>query len=76
MSSNRLPAPEEGKMIIEQLLTTEELAKRMRVNPSTVRRWRLDDVGPPYLRVGTVYRYPVSAVEAWIAERVRGSIAS
>jgi excisionase family DNA binding protein len=51
-------------MIMEQLLTTEELAKRMRVNPSTVRRWRLDDVGPPYLRVGTVYRYPVSAVEA------------
>jgi hypothetical protein len=32
-------------MIMEQLLTTEELAKRMRVNPSTVRRWRLDDVG-------------------------------
>jgi hypothetical protein len=34
-------------MIMEQLLTTEELAKRMRVNPSTVRRWRLDDVGLP-----------------------------
>jgi excisionase family DNA binding protein len=63
-------------MIMEQLLTTEELAKRMRVHPSTVRRWRLDDVGPPYLRVGTVYRYPISAVEAWIAENVRGSIAS
>lgn len=63
-------------MIMEQLLTTEELAKRMRVNPSTVRRWRLDDVGPPYLCVGTVYRYPISAVEAWIAESVRGSIAS
>jgi hypothetical protein len=31
---------------------------------------------PSYLRVGTVYRYPVSAVEAWIAESVRGSIAS
>ena len=63
-------------MIMEQLLTTEELAKRMRVNPSTVRRWRFDDVGPPYLRVGTVYRYPISAVDAWIAESVRGSIAS
>jgi hypothetical protein len=37
---------------------------------------RLDDVGPPYLRVGTVYRYPISAVEAWIAESVRGNIAS
>jgi excisionase family DNA binding protein len=61
---------------MEQLLTTEELATRLRVNPSTIRRWRLDDVGPPYLRVGTVYRYPVSALDAWIAENVRGSIAS
>jgi excisionase family DNA binding protein len=77
--SMREEAPDtqkESKMIMEQLLTTEELAKRMRVNPSTVRRWRQDDVGPPYLRVGTVYRYPISAVEAWIAESVRGSIAS
>jgi len=63
-------------MIMERLLTTEELAKRMRVNPSTVRRWRLDDVGTPYLRVGTVYRYPISAVDAWIPESVHGSIAS
>ena len=61
---------------MEQLLTTEELATRLCVNPSTIRRWRLDDVGPPYLRVGTVYRYPVSALDAWIAENVRGSIAS
>jgi excisionase family DNA binding protein len=63
-------------MIMEELLSTEELAKRMRVNPSMVRRWRLADVGPPYLRVGTVYLYPISAVQAWIAKSVRGSIAS
>ena len=62
--------------MMDQLLTTEELATRLRVNPSTIRRWRLDDVGPPYLRVGTVYRYPVSALETWIAESIRGSIAS
>ena len=62
--------------MMEQLLTTEELAERLRVNPSTIRRWRLDDVGPPYLRVGTIYRYPVNALEAWIVGNVRGSIAS
>jgi len=62
--------------MMDQLLTTQELATRLRVNPSTIRRWRLDDVGPPYLRIGTVYRYPVSALETWMAESVRGSIAS
>ena len=61
---------------MEQLFTTEELAKELRVNPSTIRRWRLDDVGPRFVQVGTVYRYPVSAVEEWIAERVRNSLAS
>jgi excisionase family DNA binding protein len=61
---------------MDQLLTTEELATRLRVNPSTIRRWRLDDVGPPYLRIGTVYRYPLSALETWMAESLRGSIAS
>jgi excisionase family DNA binding protein len=66
----------ERRRTMEELLTTEELAARLRVNPSTIRRWRLDDVGPPYLRVGTVYRYPIGAVEAWIADSVRGSIAS
>jgi hypothetical protein len=61
-------------MIMEQLLTTEELAKRMRVNPSTVRRWRLDDVGPPYLRVGTVYRYPASSVSLLSFGVFRGQV--
>jgi hypothetical protein len=45
------------------------------VNPSTVRQWRLDDVGPRYLRVGG-NRYPAGDLEEWISESVRHSIAS
>jgi excisionase family DNA binding protein len=58
------------------LLTTGEVATRLRVNPSTVRRWRLDDVGPRYLRVGGIYRYRAGDLEEWICESVRHSIAS
>jgi excisionase family DNA binding protein len=58
------------------LLTTSEVATRLRVNPSTVRRWRLDDVGPRYLRVGGIHRYPAGDLEEWISESVRHSIAS
>jgi hypothetical protein len=43
------------------LLNTGEVATRLRVNPSTVRRWRLDDVGPRYLRVGGIHRYPATS---------------
>jgi transcriptional regulator with XRE-family HTH domain len=40
-------SPWEGRRMMEELLTTEELAERLRVNPSTIRRWRLDDVVLP-----------------------------
>jgi Helix-turn-helix domain len=58
------------------LLTTSEVATRLRVNPSAVPRWRLDDVGPRYLRVGGIYRSPAGDLEEWISESVRHSIAS
>jgi excisionase family DNA binding protein len=58
------------------LLTTEEVASRLRVNPCTVRRWRLDDVGPRFLKVGNIYRYPADELEAWISDGVRNSLAS
>ena len=46
------------------------------MNPCTVRRCRLDDVGPKFLKVGNIYRYPADELEAWIAESVRTSLAS
>lgn len=51
-------------MSSQQLLTTREVAERLRVNSCTVRRWRLDDVGPRFLKVGLVYRYPEAELEA------------
>lgn len=51
---------------LQPLLTTEEVAEHFRVNPSTVRRWRLDGVGPCYVKVGSVYRYPQAALAKWL----------
>lgn len=58
------------------LLTTEEVAKLFRVNPSTIRRWRLDDVGPGYVKIGNVYRYPRALLDEWLAARISESMAS
>lgn len=58
------------------LMTTEEVASRLRVNPCTIRHWRLDDVGPKFLKVGNIYRYPADELEAWISDSVRSSLAS
>ena len=55
---------------VGRLLTTAEAAKRLRVHAATMRRWRLDDVGPRFLNVGSVYRYPEEYLEAWITEKL------
>ncbi|WP_083459229.1 helix-turn-helix domain-containing protein [Jiangella muralis] len=59
-----------------RLLTTEETARRLRVDPSTVRRWRRDGVGPRHLKMGSVYRYPANELEAWIAASMGRRVAS
>lgn len=59
-----------------ELLTTQEVAQRLHVDPSTVRRWRLDGVGPRHIRVNRLYRYPVFMLDEWVRERLAESIAS
>ena len=59
-----------------ELMTTEEVAEHFRVNPSTVRRWRLDDVGPSFVKIGSVYRYPRALIETWVSDQVNERAAS
>lgn len=51
----------------DPILTTAQVATWLGVNPSTVRRWRLDGTGPTYIRPSPrVIRYRRSDVEAWL----------
>lgn len=59
----------------DEYLTTQEVAKMLRVKPQTVRAWRMDDNGPPYIKVhkgkkGTV-RYSRAALVDYIINDVR-----
>jgi predicted DNA-binding transcriptional regulator AlpA len=56
--------------LTEDLLTTAEVARMFRVDPSTVRRWRLDGVGPRHVSIGSVHRYPRAAIDEWLAHRM------
>lgn len=54
------------------LLTTLEVAKKLKVQPHTVRVWRVRGVGPPYIKLGRVVRYREEDVERWLAAHRRG----
>lgn len=63
-------------MEVHELMTTNEVAEHFRVNPSTVRRWRLDGVGPRFVKIGSVYRYPRALIDTWVTDQVKEVAAS
>ena len=55
-----------------ELITTEELAKMLRVDPSSIRRWRTARPvqGPPFIQLSErVIMYSIEDVRAWLASR-------
>jgi predicted DNA-binding transcriptional regulator AlpA len=55
------------------LLGENEVAARLHLQPSTVRTWRLDGSGPPFIKVGRRVLYREADLVEWINSRVRGS---
>jgi len=43
------------------------------VSPRSMQRWRLEDTGPEYVKIGKLIRYQKSALDAKLAACVRGS---
>lgn len=53
-----------------ELLTTAELAERLKISVATVRRWRHGGKGPNYVRFGrNDVRYRLEDVDAFLKEK-------
>jgi predicted DNA-binding transcriptional regulator AlpA len=51
----------------EDLLTEDEVARILRISTRSLRRYRADGSGPPWIRISErVYRYPRGELEAWL----------
>ncbi len=48
-------------------LTTEEVSERYRgeVSEGTLRNWRAQRVGPPFIKIGKSVLYPVQGLDEW-----------
>ena len=57
-------------------LSQHELARRLRLSPRTLERWRWTGEGPNFLKIGGRVAYRLEDVEAWEAGRLRTSTAA
>ncbi len=58
-------------------LTEAELADRLKVKIFTLRKWRRDGSGPPYMRCGgRLIRYSPADVSEWMSRNRFSSVAN
>jgi hypothetical protein len=61
--------------VVEQLMSTDEVAEVLGRPPRTLRQWRYLGVGPKYLKVGAAVRYRPRDVESWLKAQEREAAA-
>jgi len=52
---------------MSSLLTEGDVAQRLHISLASVRRWRLERRGPPFIKVGSLVRYRPEDLELWLA---------
>lgn len=60
---------EQGIGPVTPLWCAREVAEFLQVSQATLSRWRREQVGPPFLQVGTLARYSPATVQAWVREQ-------
>jgi predicted DNA-binding transcriptional regulator AlpA len=72
MTTERSERPSGSNLLDGDWLSTEELARLLGVDPSTIRRWRTarPTQGPPFVRLSSrVTVYSTSDVRRWLEQR-------
>jgi Helix-turn-helix domain len=49
-----------------KLMTEDEVSKALNVSVAAVRRWRLEQRGPLFIKVGSLVRYRPEDLEVWL----------
>jgi hypothetical protein len=52
-----------------EYLTEQDVQALADVRPSTVEAWRARGLGPPYVRIGRRYIYPIAGFMQWLNTR-------
>lgn len=49
-----------------EMMTDRDVAAALKMSIASVRRWRRQQTGPKFMKIGSLVRYRRSEVEAWI----------
>jgi excisionase family DNA binding protein len=52
--------------LAQMLLTETEVAKQLRVSLAALRKWRVLNRGPQFLKVGSLVRYRQADINQWL----------
>ena len=51
---------------LKALMTEHEVAAVLRISLATIRRWRQQETGPDFIKLGSSVRYSQDAVLSWL----------
>ena len=54
-------------IVLKDFVSEREMARMLRRSAWTLRRWRLEGIGPPHVRTGREILYEIAAVHKWMA---------
>jgi hypothetical protein len=54
------------------LMTEHDVSKRLNVSTASLRRWRLLERGPAFVKVGSLVRYRLEDLDRWLASLPTG----
>jgi len=53
-------------MLLDRLLSEEEMARKLGKSVQTLQGWRWRRKGPPYIKIGAAVRYDPVKIDAWV----------
>lgn len=54
------------------LLTELDVSERLHISLASLRRWRLENRGPRFIKVGSLVRYRPEDLETWLLDQPTG----
>lgn len=73
---NASPKWDVGTSDLTALLTEVDVSRVLQVSLATLRKWRVDQRGPRFIKIGSLVRYQLEDLHEWLSSLPTGGIAS